>query len=36
MSLIIPQDNLLDELYIHKYNSANKMRQIMSLTEQTK
>ena len=34
MSLIIPQDNLLDELYIHKYNSANKMRQIMSLTEQ--
>ena len=33
MSSIIPK-NLIDDLYIHKYNAANKMRQIMDVAEE--
>jgi hypothetical protein len=32
MLTVIP-NNLIDDLYLHKYNAANKMRQVMSLTQ---
>ena len=33
MSSIVPKNNLIDDLYLHKYQAASKMRQIMDYTQ---
>jgi len=34
MSLIIPKNNLIDELYLHKHQATEKMRQVMSKAQE--
>jgi len=36
MSSIVPKDNLIDDLYLHKYKAEEKMRQLIASTEEHK